>query len=164
MIHHRVALGSDTRYGTGDTWVEIPLDVHFARDDALTPATILATFILPSDAVASNPTAEQPDPAPPPPTVPAAVRVPIATAAASYEVRQLLRTYEPDASMTSQLPVGSQAVVLLTEGQVTATTGEDARIYDIGAFWVETGAVATTSWNPTSSTSSAVVSILTALP
>jgi quercetin dioxygenase-like cupin family protein len=164
VMHHRVTLGSDTRYGTGDTWMEIPHDVHFARDDALTPATILATFILPREAVASNPTAEQPDPVPPPPTVPAAARVPIMPAAASYEVRQLLRGYEPGASITSELGEGSQGVVLLIEGQLTITTEQDVRTYVVGEFWVETGAATTTSWNPTSSVSSAVVSILTALP
>jgi quercetin dioxygenase-like cupin family protein len=164
VMHHRVALGSDTRYGTGDTWVEIPHDVHFAHDVALTPATILATFILPREAVASNPTAEQPDPVPPPPTVPAAARVPITTAAATYEVRQLLRSYEPGASMTSAPGEGSQGVVLLIEGQLTVTSGQDVRTYVAGESWVETGSAVTTSWNPTSSISSAVVSILSALP
>ncbi|MEA2642723.1 MAG: hypothetical protein QOF51_4117, partial [Chloroflexota bacterium] len=60
-------LDHDTTYNAGDTWVEIPEDVHYARDEAVGQATILATFILPDWATPSVATDEQLDPMPPAP-------------------------------------------------------------------------------------------------
>lgn len=164
VVHHRFALDRDTRYGPGDTWVEIPHDVHFARDDALIPATILATFILPGEAAPSNPTDEQPTPAAPSPTVPVLVRIPVTTAAPGYAVTQLMRTYSPGGSTTSVLDAGAQAIVIVVEGELTTEMGENLRTYATGDFWVETSETAVTTWNATTSIATTVVSILTAHP
>ncbi|MBM2812044.1 MAG: hypothetical protein HW416_2803 [Chloroflexi bacterium] len=161
VTHHRLATGRDTVYGPGSTWVEIPEDVHYARDEAVTPATILATFILPRSAEGSIPTAEQPDPQRPPPTVPNAARVPITSTASGYEVTQFLRSYDPGSSTSSQLSPGAQAVVLVVSGSLAVQDGKDATSFETGDWWLETSGSVTTSWNQASPPASAVVSILT---
>jgi quercetin dioxygenase-like cupin family protein len=160
VLHHRFALDRDTRYGTGDTWVEILEDVHYARNEALTPATILATFILPQGASPSNPTDDQLTPRPPEPGVPALVRIPIATVAEGYEVTHVMRAYDPGASTTSSPTPGSQTIVLVIEGQLMAQIGEDTRPVATGDAWVEGSQLPTTVWNPTSSIATVVASTL----
>jgi quercetin dioxygenase-like cupin family protein len=163
VTHQRLALGRDVEYPTGATWVELPQDIHFARDEAGVPATILASFILPRTAAGSDPIEDQPDPAPPAPTVPAIARVPIATAASGFEITQLVRTYDPGAATTSTLRVGNQALVLVTSGELTVREGKEARTYGPGGWWMESSATPTTSWNLSFTAAAAVYSQLTPL-
>src|SRR5579871_2593196 len=160
VTHHRFALDHEMQYAMGDTWVELPQDVHFARNDAGSGASILATFILPSRADISIPTTDQPDPAPPGPTVPDLARVAVASPAADFEITQLERTYDPGAQTSGTLASG-QAVVLVTSGQLTVQSGKSLQKFGPGDFWVESSELPSMSWNDTTSTATAVVSMIT---
>jgi hypothetical protein len=156
-------LGRDVVYGLGDTWVEIPEDVHFARNEGTEPSSILATFILPSAVdvtYATQPLAE----GTPAPTVPAFARAPITRSSAGYEVVQLVRSYPPGASATSTVTAGSQAVVLVTQGQLTVRSGKDARSFYPGERWLERADAPTTVLNSGATTATTMMSTVGALP
>jgi quercetin dioxygenase-like cupin family protein len=154
-------LDHDTTYNAGDTWVEIPEDVHYARDEAVGQATILATFILPDWATPSVATDEQLDSMPPAPTVPDLARVPITTSAGSYEVTQFMRTYEPGASINEAPAMGGQTIALVMQGQITMQSGKTTLSLNPGDSWVETSGLQTTTQNPASSAAIVVVSSIT---
>jgi quercetin dioxygenase-like cupin family protein len=160
LTHRRFALDHDNVYRAGDTFAEIPEDVHFARNEGPALMSLLATFVAPRDAVSSVNESIQPDLAPPAPTVPAQARVPITSGTAFTEVAQLIRTYEPGATATTALAPGDQALVLVLEGQLTATLGKGQISFGPGESWVETAGIAGRSWNETSSSARAAVSIL----
>jgi quercetin dioxygenase-like cupin family protein len=160
VTHQRLIVGQDNTYGLGATWVELPEDVHYARNEGAVPASILATFILPRSAAGSIATGQQLEPARPEPTVPLLARVPIDTAANGMAVTQLLRTYDPGGSTTSTLAAGSQSVVLVMSGALTVRDGKDSRTVGPGDFWVETGNSSTTAWNDSSSAATVIESTL----
>jgi quercetin dioxygenase-like cupin family protein len=164
VTHRRLVLDHDTVYRRGDSFAEIPEDVHFARNAGPAPATILATFVVPHRAIASVDASAQPDPQPPAPEVPALARFPIPSGIAYVEVVQQVRTYAPGASATIALAAGDQAVVLVLEGQLTATFGKDRSVFGPGESWVETAGITARSWNDTASSARAVVSILRTEP
>ena len=160
VVHRRVAIGRDTTYEAGATWVEIRNDVHYARDEVDGAAPILATYIIPRGAEISIATADQPVPSRPAPSVPALARVPVAPTAPSYTLTQAVRTYDPGASTSSTTPPGAQSVVLVVEGAVEAAGSDEPKIFGPGEFWIEMGDTPIVSSNSTPSRAVVLVSTI----
>jgi quercetin dioxygenase-like cupin family protein len=160
LTHRRFALDRDSTYPTGASFTELANDEHYGRNEGAEPVRILATFLIPRGGEASTPTDEQPNPAPPGPTVPMSARVPIAATAPGYAVTQLVRHYEPGAEMASVLAPGDQAVVLVLDGDLSIRAGKGTRAVSAGDYWTESAGAATTSWNHTQASASVAVSVV----
>lgn len=129
--------GSETRYATGETWVEHP--GHFAEvgnaGDA--PARILATFLLPEGAVLTVAGQAQGTDLPPGPTVAARGDHEGFAPPSEFDLVQLLMVFEPG-SWTPLHTHGGHGYVTVLDGEMTVRVeGQKDSTFAAGEAWTE---------------------------
>lgn len=127
--------GTEAVYKAGQSWVEVPNDIHQARNTGASRSPLMVTYLLPKDAPLSNPVPGDTTP-PPRPFVTYQFKTDVAPKPDPFDVAQQVLDFAPGAATPYHTHPGI-VVVTVVVGEITFWVNGSETVYKAGESFVE---------------------------